>query len=74
MDNEMIERIVDVLRKHHVMTKPVAAIIAVEVIAAMREPTEKMMKAFDAARPMYDDSPTTGDEYWKEGIDAIIKE
>ena len=44
-DWEMIKRCAEVLRKHHIMSEPTAAIIALEFIKAMREPTEKMIEA-----------------------------
>lgn len=45
MDIEMIKRCAEVLRKHHIMTEPTAAIIVLEFIKAMREPTQSMMNA-----------------------------
>ena len=71
MDNEMIERVAKAIRLRDTTDEYA---MAREAIKAMREPTEKMMEAFDIASPMYDDPNTTGEEYWKAAIDAVINE
>lgn len=43
MDNEMIERLVTIQMKHSPQTNIGAAIVIVELLTAMREPTEKMI-------------------------------
>lgn len=62
MDNEMIERLVAVQMKHNPQTKIGAAIVVVELLTAMREPTERM-KAL---------GPEV--QAWPEIIDAILND
>lgn len=73
-DQEMIERVVNILMKHNPQTRIGGTIVAYEIIKAMREPTEKMIEAFDEASPMYDDPNTTGEEYWTTAIDSILND
>lgn len=47
MDNEMIERLVAIQMKHNPQTKIGAAIVIVELLTVMREPTEKMLHNTD---------------------------
>lgn len=49
MDNEMIERLSSILVKHNPQTKIGAAIVVVELLTAMREPTQNvLMKVSEA--------------------------
>lgn len=48
--------------------------IARAAIQAMREPTRAMAEAARYAQPMYDDPPTTGEDYWATMIDAALAE
>ena len=54
------------------MPMQVAREFARAAIEAMREPTDAMKKAADMARPMYDDPPTSGEDYWDYMIDAAL--
>lgn len=71
-DWEMIDRVAEVLRKHHIMTQPTAAIIALEFIKAMREPTEKMMKSVTNTDGFFKESDPV--EAWHKMIDAVLND
>lgn len=45
MDDEMLNRLTPILVKHNPQTKIGAAIVLIELLTAMREPTEKMKLA-----------------------------
>jgi len=47
MDDEMINRLTPILLKHNPQTKIGAIIVLIELLQAMREPTEKMKHAKD---------------------------
>lgn len=73
MDNEMIDRLTPILMKHNPQTKIGATIVMVELLQAMREPTEKMVSAgayySTAQSGVYD-----CEDVWHTLIDAIIGE
>ena len=72
MDNEMIERLITIQMKHNSQTKVGAAIVVVELLTAMREPTAQMVKT------LIDKNGHLPNKFWadiwNEGIDAIIGE
>jgi len=71
MDIEMINRLSDILMKHNPQTKIGAAIVAVEVVTAMREPTDYMQNKYFE---LNHNSGTFDVSIWERSIDAIIGE
>lgn len=78
MDKEMIERLTNILLKHNPQTKIGAIIVVVELIKALREPTDKMLIEMEDAEPnLYcflpkEQSPSY--KVWQAAINAIINE
>lgn len=73
MDDEMLERLLPIIMRHTIpQTKMGAAIVIVELLTAMREPTEKMKIAgsIDPGSGGPDDGYET--EVWQAMLDAII--
>lgn len=73
MDSEMIERLVAIQIKHNPQTKIGAAIVIVDLLTAMREPTENMKIAgsIDPGSGGPDEGYET--EVWQAMLDAIIE-
>jgi len=69
MDDEMINRLTPILLKHNPQTKIGAIIVLIELLQAMREPTEKMIDAGIEIGPAR--SPTS---YYQAMIDAITND
>lgn len=71
MDDEMINRLIPIIIKHNPQTKIGAAIVLVELLIAMREPTEKMIEA-----GVFIETAQSGvyscTEVWQAMLDAII--
>ena len=65
----MIERLVAIQMKHNPQTKVGSAIVVVELLTAMREPTEKMLDAGINIGP--DKDPF---EYWLAMLGSIVDE
>ncbi len=72
MDNEMIERVTYIIMKHNPQTKIGAAIVAVEIFTAMREPTEGMLLGEGVHKSCH--MCGGHKEGWQAMIDAAINE
>lgn len=68
----MMDRLIAILIKHNPQTRIEAAIVVVELLTAMREPTEKQYNALCATDTMWRELNSL--IVWQRYIDAVIND